>query len=116
MTDTQNFIENLPSEQRAKLIDFFGSTDAFYQTVYLMVQNGHMYQENKPEQWEDKLQTVKHYQKIIEELLDKWGLKGEDLVADIASDYFEDYVHYREPQITISQEQFIGNINKLKNV
>ena len=59
MTDTQNFIENLPSEQRAKLINFFGSTDAFYQTVYLMVQNGHMYQENKPEQWEDKLQTVK---------------------------------------------------------
>lgn len=116
MTNTQKYIESLPADTQQQLTGFFGSVDAFYQTIYLMVQNGHMIQENKPDQWERRLETVKHYQELAEKYLNTLGLNGKDLVADIASDYFEDYVHYREQQFPLTQEQFISNIQKLSSL
>ena len=34
-------------------------------------------------------------------------------VADIASDYFEDYVNYKEPDIRMTNEEFLGIIQKV---
>ena len=37
----------------------------------------------------------------------------EQIVADIASDYFEDYVNYKEPDIRMTNEEFLGIIQKV---
>ena len=44
------------------------------------------------------------------------GLNGEDVVADIASDYFEDYVQYKESYCPITNEEFVANIRKITNM
>jgi len=31
----------------------------------------------------------------------------------VASDYFEDYVNFREPSIMLTNEEFVGTINKI---
>ena len=46
-------------------------------------------------------------------MLTAWGLDGKELVADIAGDYFDDYVAYRERPATLTNEQFVAIINKI---
>ena len=42
-----------------------------------------------------------------------FGLDGSEIVADIASDYFEDYVNYKEPDIRMTNEELLGIIQKV---
>ncbi|MCB9017159.1 MAG: hypothetical protein WCU80_07060 [Paludibacteraceae bacterium] len=114
MTQTQKFIADLPKDKRKGLSQQFFSPELFYDAVYLIVQNGHLLQQTQPDMWEMKLKNVEYYQKRMEEKLDAMGLDGENLVADIASDYFEDYVHYREIQLDITNQQFMDVIRKLQ--
>ena len=59
---------------------------------------------------------VKQVKKKLECILDGIGLNGEDVVADIASDYFEDYVQYKESYCPITNEEFVANIRKITNL
>ena len=45
--------------------------------------------------------------------MSSFGLDGSEIVADIASDYFEDYVNYKEPDIRMANEEFLGIIQKV---
>ena len=42
-----------------------------------------------------------------------YGLYGGEIVADIASDYFEDYVNYKEPELDITNDEFIAILQKI---
>lgn len=116
MTNTELFIEQLPVEQKLTLAEFFGSIAFFYATIYLMAKNGHLIQEAKGENWEQGVKTVQYYQERAEILLNALGIQGSELVQDIASDYFEDFVNYKEREFQLSQEQFVANISKLQDV
>ena len=114
MTDTKQFILNLPKEKRKALEKFFYSLDEFYDTVYLIVQNGHILELNQPDNWEARHKNIEYYRTRVESLLDTIGLDGKELVADIASDYFEDFVHYRNATFTITSERFVEIVRKLQ--
>ncbi|MCD7978411.1 MAG: hypothetical protein LUG51_15175 [Tannerellaceae bacterium] len=51
----------------------------------------------------------------IEKLIDSFGLSGEEMIADIASDYFEDYANYRETELNITNEEFLEIIKKISS-
>lgn len=114
MTDIQQFIADLPKEKRKAIEKFFFSLEEFYDAVYLIVQNGHILELNQPDQWEVKHKNIEYYRKRMEGVLDAMGLDGKELVADIASDYFEDFVHYRNAKINISSERFMEIIRKIQ--
>ena len=121
MTDIRKRLENLSETDKSKLSDLFVSLSDFYETVYLIVKNGHHLQmeaeskNNVANKFviNQKIQTVEYYKEAMERKLDAIGLNGKEWVADIASDYFEDYVHYREPQLSIIDEVFYKNLNAL---
>ena len=67
----------------------------------------------KPDRYEDRLLVIRQIRSKVEDLVSSYGLEGKEIVADIASDYFEDYVNYKEPELDITNEEFIGIIQKL---
>jgi len=46
-------------------------------------------------------------------MLDELELPGKDILADIASDYLEDYVNYREKEFRMTNEEFISIIKRI---
>ena len=102
MTKIQETLVALPEEKKALFIPAFGDVDKFYTTVYLIARNEHVTELEKPDRYEDRLQLVSSF-----------GLDGSEIVADIASDYFEDYVNYKEPDIRMTNEEFLGIIQKV---
>lgn len=114
MTETEKRLTELSPELKDKINGMFGSTDALYETAYLIAQNGHILQNEHPQAWEQKLQNIQYYQERLEAKLDDIGLDGKELFADIASDYFEDFVNYRNREMKIDDAQFIHIIKKLR--
>lgn len=94
-------------------IPVFGNVDKFYTVVYLIARNEHVTDMEKPDRYEDRLQVIRQVRSKVEDLVSSYGLEGKEIVADIASDYFEDYVNYKEPELDITNEEFIGIIQKL---
>lgn len=113
MTKIQTYLAALPEEKKALFIPVFGDVDKFYTVVYLIVRNEHVTDMEKPERYEDRLQVIRQVKKKVEDLVSSFGLDGKEIVADIAGDYFEDYVNYQEPEPDITNEEFIGIIRKL---
>ncbi|EJW92926.1 hypothetical protein EVA_18967, partial [gut metagenome] len=107
MTKTQEFLAALPDDKRALIEPVFDSVEYLYEVVYLIARNEHITDLDKPDRYEDRLQVIREMRKRVERLLTSFGLEGEELVADIASDYFEDFVAYREPELTITNERFM---------
>lgn len=66
--------------------------------------------------WEKKCETVAWFRHKIEQRLIANQLPGEDIVADIASDYFEDYVHYINRTFDMTNEEYIQYIKQLQLV
>ncbi len=92
----------------------FPNIESFYATCYLIVRNGHEWEQEKSDMWEKKCETVTWFRHKIEQLLTANHLPGEDIVADIASDYFEDYVHYIDRKFDITNEEYIHYIKQLQ--
>lgn len=113
MTKVQTYLADLPEEKKVLFIPVFGSVDKFYTTVYLITRNEHLTDLDKPDRYEDRLQVIRQVKQKVETLVTSFGLDGEEIVADIASDYFEDYVNYKDPALEITNEEFIGIIQKL---
>lgn len=113
MTKTQEFLAALPDDKRAFIEPVFDSVERLYEVVYLIARNEHITDLEKPERFEERLQVIREMRKRVERLLTSFGLEGEELVADIASDYFEDFVAYREPELTINNEQFIDILRRI---
>lgn len=113
MTKAQELLAALPEEKRALIEPLFDSVELLYETVYLIARNEHITDLEKPERYEDRLQVIREMRKRVEGLLNGFGLEGEELVADIASDYFEDFVAYREPELTVTNEKFIEILRRI---
>ena len=113
MTKIQEFLAALPEDKKALFIPVFGIVDKFYTVVYLVARNEHVTDMEKPDRYEDRLQVIRQIRSKVEDLVSSYGLEGKEIVADIASDYFEDYVNYKEPELDITNEEFIGIIQKL---
>ena len=113
MTKIQEFLAALPEDKKALFIPVFGNVDKFYTVVYLIARNEHVTDMEKPDRYEDRLQVIRQIRSKVEDLVSSYGLEGKEIVADIASDYFEDYVNYKEPELDITNEEFIAIIRNL---
>lgn len=113
MTKIQTILAELPIEKKEMFVPIFGDIDKFYTTVYLIARNEHITDLDKPDRYEDRLQVIRQIRNRVEKLVDSFGLAGADIVADIASDYFEDFVNYKEPEITLTNEEFIHIIQNI---
>lgn len=113
MTKIQEYLAALPEDKKALFVPIFGDVDKFYIVVYLIIRNEHLTDQEKPDRYEDRLQVIRQVKSRLETLVSSFGLDGKEIVADIASDYFEDYVNYKEPQFDITNEEFVGIIQKI---
>ena len=113
MTKIQRFLAELPEDQKVLFQPIFGDVDRFYEVVYLIAKNEHYTDLEKPDRYVDRLQVIRHMRKRVEDLLDTFGLEGKEIVADIFSDYFEDYVNYKEMGVNLTNEEFIAILRKI---
>lgn len=113
MTKMQEFLAALPEENKKMFLPIFGSVDKFYTVAYLIVRNEHVTDQEKPDRYEDRLQVIRQVRGKLENRISSFGLDGKEIMADIASDYFEDYVNYKEPELDITNDEFVGIIQKL---
>ena len=108
MTKIQQFLADLPEEKKSLFVPVFGSMEKFYTVVYLIARNEHVTDQEKPDRYEDR-----QIRNRVEKLVSSYGLDGGEIVADIASDYFEDYVNYKEPELDITNDEFIAILQKI---
>ncbi|SEF44215.1 hypothetical protein [Parabacteroides chinchillae] len=113
MTKIQETLAALPEDKKIQFIPVFGDIDTFYTVVYLIARNEHITDIEKPERYEDRLQMIRQIRAKVKCLVNSFGLDGENIVADIASDYFEDYVNYKEPEFIITNDEFIAIVRKI---
>lgn len=113
MSKVLKTLKELPAEAKEKINSIYGNTDKFYATVYLIAKNEYLLQEAKPAAWEQKIKTVHAYQGMIRFMLEELGLPGKDIMADITSDYLEDYVNFREKDFGMTNEEFISIIKRI---
>ena len=113
MTEIQKTLAALPEEKKALFVPVFGDVDKFYTVVYLIARNEHVTEQEKPDRYEDRLQVIRRIRSKVEKQVSSFGLDGSEIVADISSDYFEDYVNYKEPDIRMTNEEFVGIIQKI---
>ncbi len=107
-------LQELPDEQKQLFVPLFGNLERFYATVYEIVHTEHETELQKLDHLEDRLQVIRHIKQKVIDFLSAHELPGETIWDDIASDYFEDYVAYRDPEITpLEHTDFIGILNKL---
>ena len=96
MTKIQETLVALPEEKKALFIPAFGDVDKFYTTVYLIARNEHVTELENRTVMKTACRSIRQIRGKVEKLVSSFGLDGSEIVADIASDYFEDYVNYKE--------------------
>ena len=109
MTKIQQFLADLPEEKKSLFVPVFGSMEKFYTVVYLIARNEHVTDQEKPDRYEDRLQVIRQIRNRVEKLVSSYGLDGGEIVADIASDY----VNYKEPELDITNDEFIAILQKI---
>lgn len=113
MTAIQTKLAALSTDIQTLFAPMYGDVATFYTVVYLIARNGHLTEQEKPDQYELRLEMIRSVRTKIEDQLTSWGLDGEDIVADIVSDYFEDFVNYREQPVELTNELFVSIIQKV---
>lgn len=109
-----NKLRALPAPQQQAFVPLFGSLERFYATVYEIVHTGHETELQKPDHLEQRLEVIRTLKQKVVARLSAAGFPGEDIWDDIASDYFEDYVAYREPEIEpLDHAEFLGIVKCL---
>ena len=111
--DTTSFWQILPEEKKSLFSPCFRSMEKFYTVVYLIAGMSYVTDQEKPDRYEDRLQVIRQIRNRVEKLVSSYGLDGGEIVADIASDYFEDYVNYKEPELDITNDGFIAILQKI---
>ncbi|MCD8262685.1 MAG: hypothetical protein LUD15_15415 [Bacteroides sp.] len=113
MSEAVKQLLQLPEELQNRIRDIYGNTETFYATVYLIARNEHIGQEDRSEAGKQRMEVIHAYQKRIERMLTEGGVDGKELMADIAGDYLEDYVNYREQDFGMTNEEFLNIIRKI---
>ena len=115
MTKIQETLAGLPQETKERIAPVFGSVEAMYEVIYLIARNEHLTDLDKPENYEVRMKVIRMIRSQVEELLTSYGLDGKEIVADIASDYFEDYVKYVDKEVSITNGQFMDILHKIES-
>lgn len=113
MSEVLKKLKELPEAAQRKIKSIYGNPEKLYATTYLIAKNEHVLQEDKPDQWEAKMKVVNAYQDLIRSMLNEFGMDGKEVMADITSDYLEDYVNYREQNFGMTNEEFISIIKRI---
>lgn len=113
MKGVYQYLSDLPEDIKKMFEPIFGSVDRFYTVVYLIARNGHATQQDKPSQWEERLRVIRQVEEKVENLLNSFQLNGQEIVAEIASDYFEDFVKYKELEPDLTNDEFIAIIQRI---
>lgn len=108
-----NICKTFPKELKNQLITTYGSLKKFYATVYLIAKNKHNCQLANIPGSDQRLKTIKAYQGLIRFTLDEAELDGQDILDQIASDYLDDFVQYKEQDFGMSNDEFIAIIKKI---
>lgn len=116
MTETEQFLKTIDAETAQKITELFDSPAQFYAVVYLIAQNEHYYTLDKPDHWEQKLVTVQDIQEKVEKFLDRIGLSGAALMADIKSDYLNDFIAYRVRTFDLTDTRFLSILKTIQNL
>lgn len=115
MTKIQDMLAALSEEKKIRFLPVFDNVEKFYTVVYLITRNEHISDQEKPDRYEDRLQVIRQIRLKTEEIVSSFGLDGKEIVADIASDYFEDYVNYREPELEVTNDEFVSIIQRIRD-
>ena len=116
MTQTETYLNELSLPILDAFKPIFDSIEKFYAVNYLIIKNERILSQEKPELWEEKIKTVQWFKDKIEHHLNAHNLNGKDIIADIASDYFEDYVHYKDQDFGMTNEEFISYIKQIQGL
>jgi len=113
MTKIHDYLSSLPEEKQTLFNPVFGDVEHFYTVVYLIARNEHVTDQEKPERYEERLQVIRSIKHKVEGLVDSFGLDGKEIVADITSDYLDDYIAYKEKDAGMSNEEFVKIVQKI---
>lgn len=113
MSKTLNQLKKLPKSTIKKIEEIYGTVDKFYATVYLIARNAHQCEITPMPGAVQRLRTIRAYQGMIRFMLDEEGLSGKGIMDDIASEYLEDFVNYKEQDFGMSNEEFIAIIKRI---
>lgn len=116
MSKVFTYLSSLPEDLKKRFVPVFGTIDRFYTVVYLIIRNEHATEQDKPEYFEERLQVIREVKERVGKLLDGYGLDGKEIVADVGSDYFEDFVNYKELEIDLTNEEFIHIIQRISKL
>lgn len=113
MSETLKQLKRLPKPTIDKIKETYGTVDKFYATVYLIARNAHHCEMTAVPAAEQRLRTIRAYQGMIRFMLDEEGLNGKGIMDDIAGEYLEDFVNYREQDFGMTNEEFIAIIKRI---
>lgn len=113
MSNVLKQLKKLPHSTLQKIKGTYGTVDKFYATVYLIARNAHQCEMAAVPAAQQRMQTIKAYQGMIRFMLDEEGLNGKSIMDDIASEYLEDFVNYKEQDFGMTNEEFISIIKRI---
>ena len=109
-------LNELPEAERRMIEALFGSVSKLYAVCYLVARTDHELTSQKAPLWEQKVATVHYIKNKIITFLDRLAIDGQNLWDDIASDYFEDFVAYRERNFSLTNDEYIAIIKNMQNL
>lgn len=113
MSELLKQLKKLPKSTIDKIKETYGTVDKFYATVYLIARNAHQCEMNSVPAADQRMRTIRAYQGMIRFMLDEEGLNGKGIMDDIAGEYLEDFVNYREQDFGMTNEEFIAIIKRI---
>ncbi|MDH6343402.1 hypothetical protein M2480_003010 [Parabacteroides sp. PFB2-12] len=116
MSKVYTYLSSLPDEQKKWFVPVFGTIERFYTVVYLIIRNEHATEQDRLDYFEERLQVIREVKNRVEKLVNTYGLDGKEVVADIAGDYFEDFVNYKELETDLTNEEFINMIQRISKL
>lgn len=113
MNKVKDQLNKLPKPLLKKIKEIYGDIDKFYATVYLIARNAHQCEMKAVPGWEQRLKTIRAYQGMIRFMLDEAEVNGREIMDDIATEYLEDFIKYKEQDFGMTDDEFISIIKKI---
>ena len=112
MTTAQERLQKLSDETRMAIQLWFGDVPIFYAFFYTITQKEHLIDLNKAQGWQEQLKAAQYYRRLCSKKVIKECVLPDELLEDIASDYFEDFANYREKTL-MDEKLFVSFLRKL---
>lgn len=114
MSKIKEQLNKLPKPLLKNIKETYGSTDKFYATVYLIARNAHQCEMMAVPGSDQRLKTIRAYQGMIRFMLDEAEVNGKELMDEIATEYLEDFINYKEQDFGMTDEEFVSIIKRIR--